>query len=485
MINVSHFKMRPHNILSCILVASLAGCATSPLYERPALPTSESYPGMSGAQASLEVDQLGWPDYFADPVLYELIRQAVENNRDLQMAMRRVEEARAQFGIQRADQMPSIGAGALFSRSRTPDDLSLPLSPSTTSDYTVALGLSEWELDFWGRVRSLKEAALESYLASNEARRAVVVSLVAQVANTYLFERELDERVDIAQRTIISREESYRIARRRYEVGSAPKLDSAQAESLLNQTRADLAVLQRLRDLNRNALTLLIGIPVSPDARPLSEIEPGFVRDIPAGLPSDLLNNRPDILAAERRLKAGNANIEAARAAFYPRITLTGALGTASDDLSSLFTSGNQLWNFTPRLSLPIFTGGRLRSNLDLATARRDGAVAEYERTIQVAFREVADALAERHWLAEQVTAQEATLAAHAERLRLARLRYEAGAAPYLEVLDAERDQFQAEQALVQGRRSLLASSVNLYAALGGGALDWAGPKAPVLNEER
>ena len=464
--------MIKHNVIYCILAATLAGCSLTPSYERPALPTSASYPGVTGTQVSVDIAQLGWRDFFADPRLHELIVQAIDNNRDLRIAIQRMEEARAQYGIQRSELLPTISAGALGIRARIPSDLSSTGSSSTFSAYTANLNISTWELDFWGRIRSLKEAALESYLGTEEARRAVIVSLVAQVANSYLLERELDERIAIAQKTIVSREESYRITRRRYEVGWSPKLDAAQADALLNQARADWTVFQRLREQNRNALTLLVGIPVAHDVRQLSEIEAGFVREISAGLPSDLLNNRPDILAAEHRLKSANANIGAARAAFFPSITLTGALGLASSELDNLFDAGSRIWAFMPNLSLPIFTGGRLTASLDLSKARRNEAVADYERTIQNAFREVADALAERRWLAEQVTAQQATLAAENERLRLARLRYETGAVPYLEVLDAERDRFNAEQALVQTRRALLSSRVNLYSALGGGAVD-------------
>ena len=464
--------MSTRNVLLCILAAALAGCSLMPSYERPALPTSESYPGVTGAEVSVDIAQLGWRDFFADPRLHELIVQAIDNNRDLRIAIQRVEEARAQYGIQRSELLPTISASASRVLQRIPTDLSPTGGAETFHAYVATLNISSWELDFWGRIRSLTKAALESFLSTEEARRAVIVSLVAQVANTYLQERELDERIAIARKTIVTREESYRITRRRYEVGSAPKLDSAQAESLLYQTRSDVTALERQREQNRNALTLLVGIPDTHYVRPLSEIEPGFAREIPAGLPSDLLNNRPDILAAEHRLKSANANIGAARAAFFPSITLTGAFGLASGELDNLFDARSRIWNFLPSLSVPIFTGGRLTANLDLSVARRNEAVADYERTIQGAFREVADALAGCRWYAEQVSAQQATLAAENERLRLARLRYETGWAPYLEVLDAERDQFNAEQALVQTRRALLSSRVNLYSALGGGAVD-------------
>jgi len=463
--------MKLRNILFLVIVTFLTGCSLSPSYERPMLPTAATYPGVNDttSQSTLSIEQLGWREFFTDTKLQELIVQALENNRDLRIAIQRVKEARGLYGIQRADLLPNISASAMGNRSRVPADLSPTGRTIISEQYQANLSLSTWELDFWGRVRSLTVAGLETYLATEEARRAATISLVAQVANTYLLERELDERIAIAQQTLAGREDSYRIARRRYEVGYTSRLDAAQAETLLNQARADLATLMRQRDQNRNALTLLVGVPLTDfETRPLSIIEPGFVREISAGLPSDLLINRPDVLAAEHQLKAANANIGAARAAFFPRIVLTGDLGTASAELSGLFAAGSGAWSFSPSLTLPIFDAGRNLANLDVSKARRNLAVADYERTIQGAFREVADALADRRWLAEQVAAQQATLAAQTERARLAGLRYQNGAAPYLEVLDAERDRFAAEQALVQIRRALLSGSVNLYTALGG-----------------
>jgi multidrug efflux system outer membrane protein len=457
-----------------VLIAFLAGCSLAPIYERPSLPTAAAYPGANAAKTQITQDavQLGWREFFTDARLQELIARALENNRDLRIAVQRVEEVRGLYGIQRADLLPNISVGAAASRSRVPFDLS-PTGSSITSDqYQVTLNLSLWELDFWGRVRNLTAAALETYLGTEEAQRAIIISLVAQVANTYLLERELDERIVIAQQTLATREDSYRIARRRYEVGYASKLDAVQAETLLNQARADLAALMRQWDQNLNALTLLVGTPIIAfDTQPLSMIGPGYVQEISAGLPSDLLMNRPDILAAEHRLKAANVNIGAARAAFFPRIMLTGDLGTASIALGGLFGAGSGIWSFAPSITLPIFDGGRNRANLNVSEARRNLAIADYERAIQGAFREVADALAERRWLTLQVAAQQATLAAQTERTRLAGLRYQNGAAPYLEVLDAERDRFSAQQAWVQLRRALIASSVNLYAALGGGTV--------------
>lgn len=446
----------------------LAGCALAPPYRQPAPPMAPAFnvEGLATAPATPP----GWAQFFGDAHLRELLALALANNRSLQLALQRVAEARALYGIQRADQLPTISAGALASRSRVPADLSITGSALISPQYQATLNLSTWELDFWGRVRNLKDAALEAYLAGEEARRAVEIALVAQVANSYLLERELDERLATAGRTLASREESYRIMRRRYEVGSAAKLDAMQSEMLLNQARAELTVLERQREQAHNALALLVSTPLAAESRPLSAIEAGFAHEVAPGLPSDLLLERPDVLAAEHRLKAAHANIGAARAAFFPRIVLTGSVGSASSELVGLFGSGSRAWTFAPSLSLPIFDRGRNQAGLDLAEARRHIAVADYERTVQGAFREVADALADRRWLARQVAVQQASLATQTERARLAHLRYQAGAASYLEVLDAERERFAAEQALVQTRRALLASAVNLYAALGGGA---------------
>lgn len=458
--------VQTHGIL---MLALLAGCSLAPQYERPAPPVAQSFDSEDSTPTAQAATQLEWSRFFADPQLLHLLQLAMENNRSLRVAMQRVEEARAVYGIQRADQFPSISAGAMGSRSRVPADLSITGSSLISSQYQATLNLSTWELDFWGRVRNLKDAALESYLASEEAKRAIQISLVAQVSNTYLLERELDERLATARQALASREESYRIMKRRYEVGSASKLDATQSEILLNQTRSELTMLERQREQSHNALTLLVGIPQATQSCPLSQIEAGFAHDIAPGLPSDLLLNRPDVLAAEHRLKATHANIGAARAAFFPRIALTGSLGSASSELEGVFGAGSGVWSFIPSLSLPIFDAGRNQANLDLTEARRNVAVADYEQTVQGAFREVADALADRRWIARQVDVQQATVATQIERTRLAHLRYQSGAASYLEVLDAERDRFAAEQALVQTRRALLASTVNLYAALGGG----------------
>jgi multidrug efflux system outer membrane protein len=357
------------------------------------------------------------------------------------------------------------------------------LSPTgralTTGQYQVGVGVAAWELDFWGRVRNLKEAALESYLATDAARRAVTVSLIALVADGYLALRELDERIALARQTVASREESLRIFTRRFEVGAIAKMDVVQVETLLQQARTLAAQLEQARAAQAHALTLLLGSPLPPLPQTGRLDEAAVMPTLRVGLLSEVLLHRPDIVAAEHQLRAAGANIGAARAAFFPRITLTGSFGTASSELSGLFDSGSQAWRFLPSLTLPIFDAGRNRAALDLAEVRRDLAVVNYEQTVQAAFREVSDALSARRWLSEQVRLAEATLAAQAERARLVKLRYDNGSAPYFEVLDAQRDLLTAEQQSVQTRRAWLSSRVSLYAALGGGSQEFVGSPAP------
>jgi multidrug efflux system outer membrane protein len=461
----------------CWLVGAslLDGCSLTPHYAAPPLPVAATYPADTRIQPNTAAEGLvaadtAWRDYFVDPHLQALIALALDNSLDLKIAVLRVAEARAAYGIQRADQLPTIAASVSASRARTPADLSLTGQAQVGSQYQVGAGLTAWEIDFWGRVRNLKDAALESYLATDAARRAITVSLVAQVANSYLVLCELDERLRLTHQTIVTREESYRIVRRRFEVGAIARMDLVQVETLLHQAQTLAVQLEQQRAAQAHALTLLIGassLPLSAAA----DFDDGVVaQDLRIGLPSDLLLQRPDIVAAEHQLRAAQANIGAARAAFFPRIVLTGAFGTASTELDGLFNANNRAWSFLPSLSLPIFNGGRNRASLDLAEVRRDLAVANYEKTVQTAFRDVSDALSARHWFAEQMRIAQATLAAQAERARLTQLRYDNGSGPYFEVLDAQRDLLAAEQQLVQTRRVLLSSRISLYAALGGSA---------------
>lgn len=453
--------------------ALLSGCASmAPPYAISALPVASAY-ATSNLPDGASAASIAWRDYFTDPQLQTLIELALANNRDLRTAVLRVDEARAAYGIQRAELFPTLSAQASTDRSLTPGDLNVTGKPLLASQYQVGLGLSAWEIDFWGRVRSLQDAALESYLATDSARRAATVALVAQVANSYFALREFNERIVLAQQTIASRTESLRIFKRRVDVGSTSRLDLTQVQTLLTQAQALGIQLEQERATQTHALTLLLGTPaeLSWGQEPMDEQQ--ALRELRPGLPSDLLTQRPDIVAAEHQLKAANANIGAARAAFFPRIALTSSLGTASAELNGLFADGSQAWNFSPTIALPIFDGGRRHNNLGLAETRRDLAVAHYEKTVQVAFHDVSDALSARHWLSQQVAIARTALATQSERARLSQLRYDSGAAPYLDVLDAQRDLLATEQQLVQTRRALLSSRVGLYAALGGGATDF------------
>jgi multidrug efflux system outer membrane protein len=449
------------------LALSLSACLSlAPHYERPALPVATSWPADAPDAGHTTAADVTWRDYFPDPQLQALIAQALAHNRDLRIAVQRVEEARAAYGIRRADQFPTVDAGASYVRFRTPGGI-LGTQPIDGAGYSVSLTESSWELDFWGRVRNLKDAALENFLASDASQRAATLTLIAQVADSYLLLRELDERIAIARQTITTRTESLRIFRRRFEVGATSRLDLMQSQILLEQARTLAAQLQQQRATDAHALDVLVGAPATLSLP--SELDDLSVRaDLGAGLPSQLLENRPDIVAAEHQLRAANANIGAARAAFFPRITLTGALGSSSTALQDLFAANTGTWIFLPSVSMPIFDAGRNSSNLHLEQARQKEAVAQYEKSIQSAFRDVADALSAREWLADQVQSARATLDAQTERARLARLRYDSGATPFLEVLDAQRDLLDAQQALVQTRRALLSSRVALYAALGG-----------------
>jgi multidrug efflux system outer membrane protein len=461
--------------VAAALMALTTGCNFAPEYTRPDLPVAIEYPADAPAPApekpeARKAADIAWRDYFTDPQLQKVIEQALEHNRDLRVAVLRVLEARAAFQIRRADQFPTLDANAGEFRVDIPESLSPTGSSRIASIYDVGVSVAAWELDFWGRVRNLKGAALEQFLATDAGRRAVTVSLVAQVANGYFSLRELDERIVIARETTRTREESLRIFTRRFQVGTTTRLDVAQVETLLTQAQTLGAQLEQARAAQAHALTLLVGTQPARLSERSNLNDNALLPDLPVGLPSDLLQQRPDIVAAEHRLKSAHANIGAARAAFFPNITLTGFYGSASSELSGLFEGGTTTWVFMPQLVLPIFDGGRRDANLDLAQVRRDAAVADYERTIQGAFREVADALSAQHWLAQQLEIQRRALAAQQLRARLAQMRYDRGTATYLEVLDAERDLLSTEQSVVQLRRALMSSRVSLYAALGGGS---------------
>lgn len=467
-------------VAGAISMLAVAGCAAwdgSIPTPEPSVAAEWPLAAESADGARVRAIDLAWRDYITYAPLQRLIETALANNRDLRLALLRVEEARAAYAIRRADQFPSLDASGRGARARVPGDLNISGQPATGGEYGVYVGISHWEMDLWGRVRSLKDAALREYLATEHARRGVRAVLIREVAQAYLRLREYDERIALADRMVASREESHRIFRRRNEVGSASDLELTQVETLLVQARTLEVQLRQARSAQAHALTVLVGAPLElppvTDAATVLRDEVIFA-ELAAGLPAEVLSARPDIMAAEYRLAASQGNIHAARAAFFPRIALTGDIGSASAELNGLFDSGSRAWSFMPTISLPIFDGGRLRAGLDLAEVRRDMAVANYEKTVQNAFREVADALSTRQWLARQLALQREALEVQTRRARLAQLRYDSGAAAYLEVLDAQRDLLEAQQQLVQVRHNLLASHIALYTALGGGA----GPQA-------
>lgn len=456
--------------LALLAAGLLSACSMAPHYVRPDAPVAAAYPGQTETQASDQAAaDIGWRTFFRDPQLQALIAAALDHNRDLRSAALRIEEARAQYNIQSAARLPTLNGNLSGARSRSPADLSSGGNVSNNSRYDVGFSLASFELDFFGRVRSLNDAALAQYLATEEARQSVQISLVAEVAKAALAERAFAEQLALAQNTLDGRDNAYRLEQKRFEVGAASTFDLRQNETLLEAARVAVATLARQRAQAANALTLLVGKPVAglPAAQPLAA--PAIVSTVPAGLPSDLLARRPDIRALEQKLKSANANIGAARAAFFPRIALTAGIGSASSSLSGLFEAGSGAWSFAPQLTLPIFDAGRNRSNLSLAQVRKDLAIVDYEKSIQSAFREVADTLSARAFLDTQVNAQAAVQQAQAERLKLSVLRQENGISSALDVLDAQRELFSAEQSLVQAQLLRLNNAIDLYRALGGG----------------
>jgi multidrug efflux system outer membrane protein len=454
---------------AALVALLLAGCSMQPKYVQPALPTAPVYPayvypGSAGPRAA----EVEWRSFFRDPRLQTLIATALQNNRDLRTAVYRIDEARGLYRIRRADQVPNVDATASASRSRTAGADGVP--PITSSRFEIGASVASFELDFWGRVRSLTESARANYLATIHAQRSFQIGLIADVADAYLTERELDARIALAEETVLTRTRALEIGKQRLDAGVTSALDYREIETLLTQAQTELANLELNRAETRNALTFLVGGPVvGPLPAPLPVTSQGIVENISPGLPSELLVNRPDILESEEQLRAANADIGAARAAFFPQISLTGALGFASAALGSLLGSNALTWNFGGNATLPIFDGGRNKGNLDVAVARHGVATAGYERAIQNAFREVSDRLGDRKWLVDRLASQVRGAAAQRARADLAKQRYENGVANYLEVLDAQRELFAAEQLVMVTRREQLTNAVDLYVALGGG----------------
>ncbi|MYN44861.1 efflux transporter outer membrane subunit [Pseudoduganella sp. FT93W] len=460
--------------IALALLGLLTGCASmAPQYSRPPLAVAASYPAAGNATAASDTSAASampadWQHYFTDPALQSYISQALEHNRDLRTATLRVEQARAALGYQQAALAPVIAAQGGSNRTHVPADLSLTRHPMITSQFQTGVGVAAWELDFWGRLASLRDAARADYLATDAARQAVTLGLIAQVADAYYALREADQRLLLAQRTLASRQESFRIYSRRVAAGSASRLNLTQVETLLTQAQALAAQLEQQHDAALQALQLLAGQPIQWQAVTTADSTLGELPELAAGLPAALLERRPDLRAAELQLQAANANIGAARAAYFPSISLTASGGTASAALDGLFKPGSGSWNFSPSITLPLFDAGRRDANLALMQARRDSAVASYDKAVQAAFRDVANALSARHWLGQQAAIASHALAVQRERARLTQLRFDNGAAPYLDVLDAQRDLLSAEQQLVQTRRALLSAGIAVYAALGG-----------------
>jgi NodT family efflux transporter outer membrane factor (OMF) lipoprotein len=470
--------MRPlPRLLPAVLAVALAACSMAPTYKRPDAPIPSAYPngpaystpGAAAPQAGPAAPDLGWRDFFADPALQQLIAQALANNRDLRIATLNIDEARALYRIQRAAQFPAITAGAGLVSQRLPSALRATGQDAHTNAYSANVGMTNFELDVFGRVRSLSQAAQEQYLATEEARRSVHISLVAEVANTYLTLLADRALLKLSQDTLKSQQDTAEMVQRGKRAGAMAQLDEHRADTQVQTAQVAVDQFTRQVAQDENALTLLSGGPLPASVASAAPLDnQPLLAEFPTGLPSSLLERRPDVVAAEHQLMAANANIGAARAAFFPSITLTAALGVASASLAGLFSSG-MAWLFAPQLTLPIFNAGSNQANLDLANVRRDINVANYERTIQSAFREVADSMAARTTYERQVKAQETLIHDTGETKRLAEMRFQNGVDDYFGVFDAQRQLFAAQQSLVTYKLASLTSRVTLYKALGGG----------------
>ena len=474
---------------TCFLVAALAtllsACTLEPHYHRPPPPVPALPGGTAGGTAAPDI---GWREFFPDPQLQQLIALALTNNRDLRVAVLNVQSAQAQYRIQRAELFPTINASAVEQVQEIPISVleaefpnassaaagaagsAAPTGGITVRTYNVGVGFTNYELDLFGRIRSLSHAALQQYFSSGETRRSVQLTLVAEVATAYLTVLTDQTLLNITRDTLKSQEESYALTQKMFSGGTTTELALRQAETTVDTARAELAQYNRQLGQDRDALQLLLGAPI-PDGIDFSAglDRANMVAELEEGIPSDVLVHRPDILAAEHQLMAANAEIGAARAAFLPAISLTGNFGTESSQLSGLFKAGSRAWTFSPDISLPIFAGGANVANLQATKLARDTAVAQYEKAIQTGFREVADALVARSTLDEQLAAQQALVTASAVAYRLADMRYRGGVDSYLTALVAEVSLYSAQQQLQTVRLLRLQNLVTLYKALGGG----------------
>lgn len=472
----------PRTLCILAMLTSLAGCASlAPDYQRPAAPVASQWPTTRSTTAASgePAADIDWQGFFVDDRLRQVVALALANNRDLRIAILDIEKARATYRIQGAALFPGIDASAGESAARVPAGVTTSGS-GVSRQYNVDLGFSAYELDLFGRVKSLKNEALESYLATTETRRSTQISLVAEVATDWLTLVADKARLRLATDTLTSQRDSYQRTRRMHELGAASGVDLAEAQTLVDTARGNVAAYTSQVAQDRNALVLVVGAPVPDSLLPDDGVQPvSRLSDLPAGIPSEVLARRPDVLAAEHTLKSANADIGAARAAFFPSITLTAAAGTTSSGLSGLFSSGSHSWSFAPSINLPIFDGGANRATLDAAKAQRSIELATYEKAIQTAFSEVADALAQRSTLAERLDAQTSLAEATQRSYDLSEALYRHGEGSYLEVLTAQRSLYAAQQDMITLKLSAQTSLVTLYKTLGGG---WSEPGAAAAS---
>jgi multidrug efflux system outer membrane protein len=466
-------KMKRNVFLLLIgIIFFAAGCTMIPEYNRPEAPVPAKWPSgpayKQTPQKARAVEELSWRQFFTDERLQTVIASALQNNRDLRLAALNVERARALYRIQRAELLPTIDASGSGSRERKPAALSNSESPKTTDLYRADLGISYWEIDFFGRIRSLEKSALEQYLATEQARRSAQILLISEVANTYLTLAADRENLQLAQSTLVNQQDAHHLIKRRFDTGLASELDLRQVQAQVDAVRVSVALYKQLTAQDKNALDLLVGSSVPVDLLPegLNSVMP--LPDVSPGTTSEVLLSRPDILQAENLLKAANANIGAARAAFFPRIALTTSVGTVSNDLSGLFDSGTGAWIYGAQMVMPIFDA-RTWPALNASKVDKEIAVAQYEKAIQGAFREVADALAQWGTVDDQMNAQQSLVDATLASYRLASIRYTKGIDTYLNVLVAQRALYVSQQGLIATRLSKLANQVRLYEVLGGG----------------
>jgi len=462
-------------IVLITLSVCMTGCTMAPKYTRPEAPVPSAWPSGPAykegtATAEKAAADIPWQEFFIDAKLRKLIALALENNRDLRVAVLNIEKSRAQYRIKRADLLPKVDVNGVATFQRLAKDFSGTGIPMDIHQYDANLGVSSYELDLFGRVRSLKDQALEQFFATRQARRATQLSLVAEVAANYLTLAADRERLRLARETLENQQSSYSLINSRYQAGISSALDLYQARTSVDAARVDIARYTTLAAQDENALNLVVGSTAPAELLPSSLSETlASLTDLQPGLPSDVLLGRPDILQAEHQLMGANANIGAARAAFFPRITLVYSVGVGSDELSGLFKSGSYVWKAAPQITIPIFQGGANLANLRAAEADRDIALARYEKAIQTAFKEVADALAQRGTIDDQLAAQQSLTDATAENFRLSTARYEKGVESYLNVLDSQRSLYAAQQSLIGVRLTKLTNLVTLYKVLGGG----------------